>query len=235
MVRIAYVVRTATETAIYAAYRAGGTGVRLTTSPGTWDQPAWSPDGTQIAFRGREPGQGADIWVMAADGSAPVNLTASHGATSQSSPAWSPRPIDGSYRIAYSHSEGGMGHLWTMRADGTDKRQVTSSTINYDDMPDFSPDGSLLVFLRSGPGIFGDLYVVESTGGTGRALMPFIGPIAGPQLEPSFSPDGNLVAFVSRHADEHYQIYTVWSNGTRLVRRTSDPFDHSSPAWIALE
>ena len=233
--RILYVVRTTQETAIYAAFRAGGTGVRLTTAPGTWDQPAWSPDGQLIAFRGRFPGQDSDIWVMAADGSGAVSVTLSHGATNQSSPAWSATEIDGAYRIAYSHSQDGMGHLWTMRADGSDKRQVTSSTTDYDDMPSYSPDGSKLVFVRSGPGIFGDLYVVDSGGGAGALLMPFTGPLAGPQLEPAFSPDGRLIAFSSRHADEHVQIYTVWSDGTRIVRRTSDPFDHSGPAWIALD
>ena len=230
--RIAYVALTPTETSIYAANRDGSGALRLTTIAGRFDQPAWSPDGSLIAFRGRLAGQDADIWVMSPDGTNALALTTSHGPTNQSAPAWSPQLSDGSYRIAYSHSEGGLGHLWTMRADGSDKRQVTSSSQHYDDMPSWSPDGQTIAFVRTGPAVFGDIYIVEASGGTGRLLTQLIGPLAGPQLDPSWSPDGNLIAFASSHADTHYQIYTVWADGTRVVRRTFDPNDHWSPGWL---
>ena len=119
-----------------------------------------------------------------------------------------------------------------MRSDGSDKLQITSSAENYDDMPSWSPDGQTLVFMRAVPVIFGDLYLVEATGGAGRLLTQFLGPIAGAQLEPSWSPDGKLIAFASNHVDQEFQIYTVWADGTRIVKRTSDPFRHSSPSWI---
>ena len=109
--RIAFVALTPTETSIYVADRSGSNAVRLTTNPGTYDQPAWSPDGALIAFRGRLPGMDSDIWVIKPDGSNAVSLTTGHGFTNQSSPAWSPQLGDGSYRIAYSNSENGMGHL----------------------------------------------------------------------------------------------------------------------------
>jgi Tol biopolymer transport system component len=125
-----------------------------------------------------------------------------------------------------------MGHLWSMRADGSDKRQLTSSSQNYDDMPSWSPDGKTIAFTRSGPAIFGDIYVVAENGGAGRLLTQLIGPLAGPQLEPSWSPDGKLIAFASSHDDTHYQIYTVWADGTRVVRRTSEANNHASPNWI---
>ena len=230
--RIAFVMLSPTETAIYVADRDGSNAVRLTTDPGRYDQPSFSPDGALIAFRGRLPGQGSDVWVMAADGSNAANLTESHGATSQSSPAFSPFLADGSYRIAYSHSEGGMGHIWTMRADGSDKQQVTSSTTDYDDQPSWSPDGDRIVFVRSGPAIFGDLYIVDAAGGAGGMLTPMLGPLPGPQLEPSFSPDGKLIAFASRDGNGIYQIHTVWTDGTRVVKRTSEAAEHASPAWI---
>jgi Tol biopolymer transport system component len=62
--------------------------------------------------------------------------------------------------------------------------------------------------------------------------MPQLGALAGPQLAPSWSPDGKLIAFASRHADESDQIYTVWADGTRVVRRTSEAAEHASPAWV---
>ena len=54
----------------------GSSPQRLTTSPGTDDWPAWSTDGTRIAFqRAAKNDASGDIWVMSADGSNQVNLT----------------------------------------------------------------------------------------------------------------------------------------------------------------
>jgi TolB protein len=52
-----------------------GTGeMRLTTEPDIDASPAWSPDGSKIAFYSDR--SGIDIWIMSADGSDQVNLTA---------------------------------------------------------------------------------------------------------------------------------------------------------------
>jgi TolB protein len=54
--------------------------------------PTWSPDGTQIAFAAFEVGQGnIDIWVMNADGTAPMRLTQEAGP--DLSPHWQPIPV----------------------------------------------------------------------------------------------------------------------------------------------
>lgn len=230
---LAFVVSSAVDTQIYRAGIDGSNIVQLTAGAGFRDQPAWSPDGSRIAYRDRVTGLGTDIWTMdARDGSDARNLTFDFGSTSQNSPAWSPVMIDGAFRIAFSHSEGGFGHLWTMRDDGTDKRQITASMVAYDDQPSWSPDGGRLVFQRSSAAIFGDIYWVDAIiGGSGAALMPLIGPLAGPQFAPAWSPDGRLVAFASRHATDDFQIYTVWADGTRLAQRTFGG-EHADPAWV---
>lgn len=231
--RIAFVVSGPSSSSIYVASRDGSNPRALINDGTRNDQPSWSPDGTRIAFRHRPTGGGTDIWVMnSTDGSGAMNLTANHGATSQSSPAWSPVMPDGSVWIAYSHAENGAARIWAMRSDGAGHRAVTSNPAVYDDHPDWSPDGQRIVFQRSGTAIFGDIYVVNAVGGNGGLLMQLAGPLAGTQFAPSWSPDGQLVAFASRHDGSFYQVYTVWYDGTRLARRTSEEADHDYPKWM---
>ena len=228
--RIAVVVYTTVwESTIFVADRNGSNATQLTTLHARNEAPVWSPDGARIAFMSRPNGGASAVWVMNADGSSPQNLTSDHAAGSQTSPAWSPRLADGSYRIAYSHANAGWASLWTMRDDGTDKVQVTTDASYYDDEPAWSPDGTSLVFTRSGNNAFGDLYVVPSAGGAGRELVTL--PFA--QLSPTWSPDGRLVAFASKHGDGSlYQVWTVSPEGTRLAQRTFEPLQHADPAWI---
>ena len=72
--RIAFVSRDQfLNTDIWVANRDGSGLTRLTTYGGADDQPTWSPDGNQIAFRSMRSGQ-SHIWIMNADGSGQRNL-----------------------------------------------------------------------------------------------------------------------------------------------------------------
>lgn len=227
---VAYVVENVREYEIdvWIARRDGSEARRLTDHWEIDDQPAWSPDGTRLAFRSWRAGGEGDIWVMNADGSGLRNLTPDPlpGVTDEMRPAWSP---DGS-RIAFVSNRGGDVDIWTMRADGTDFRRVTSSP-DYDTEPTWSPDGRWIAFRRSAPVVGSDLMVVAATGGEPRRLA-----LAGEQRQPSWSPDGSLIAFVYQPAFNRGQpeIQTVRPDGTGLRTRTVDPAwgGGLNPSWI---
>jgi len=213
---------------IYVASIDGTNMIRLTNAEGMDDQPVWSPDGTRIAFRSVRSGHG-DIWVMGANGTGQTNLTNDFlpATSNEHSPAWSP---DGS-RIAYSSDIDNYAYvkLWTMRADGSDKRRVLPATAGTDviDMESsWSPDGSKLAFRRIGNNDSDIVIVTLSTQAVTRIHMD------GVQSYPAWSPDGASIAFSSSHENPMSDIYTMKPDGTGLVRLTNGVDSHWRPRWV---
>jgi WD40 repeat protein len=97
--------------------------------------PAWSPDGSRIAFYRRSPNS---IWVVPAAGGTAVPLTDESNPAID--PAWSP---DGS-RIACC---AGTGNIWVMDADGKNPVRVTKDPA-YEGSPAWAPDGRSLAMIR---------------------------------------------------------------------------------------
>lgn len=88
---------------------ANGSGATRLTAGG--DGPAWSPDGSKIAFWSHRGGN-LDVYVMNADGSAVARLTTDPA--DDLHPAWSP---DGT-RIAFTSFRSGRGSIYLMKPDG---------------------------------------------------------------------------------------------------------------------
>ncbi|MBM3783277.1 MAG: translocation protein TolB [Acidobacteria bacterium] len=99
---------------------------RLTTGEGQATNPSWNPQGTHIAFawtRGYDPGN-FNIFVMDVATGNYVQLTS--GAGRNENPSWAP---DGKH-IVFASDRGGRMQIWSMLADGSQLRQLTSSGIN---------------------------------------------------------------------------------------------------------
>ncbi|HEU4712901.1 MAG TPA: carboxypeptidase regulatory-like domain-containing protein [Pyrinomonadaceae bacterium] len=118
--------------------------------------PAWSPDGTRIAFASTREGiADTEIWIMNPDGSNPVRLTADD--VDDRTPDWSPD----SQRIAFAKSNGGGVHI--MNRNGSN----VVSVMPFAGWPAWSPDGSKLAFIESDANIgFKGAVFVSKTDGT---------------------------------------------------------------------
>ncbi|MBK9169154.1 MAG: PD40 domain-containing protein [Bryobacterales bacterium] len=111
---------------IYRMNLDGANVERLTSGEGEASNPAWHPNGQVIAFswsRGFEPGN-FNVFIMDVTSRQFNQLT--HGAGRNENPVWAP---DGRH-IVFASNRSGRSQVWTMLADGTDLRQLTTQGNN---------------------------------------------------------------------------------------------------------
>ncbi|MEO8476203.1 MAG: DPP IV N-terminal domain-containing protein [Actinomycetota bacterium] len=190
--------------------------------------PAWSPDGSMMAF---DIGCGSNIaavYVVDPYGKKRVERAIPRGVDG-CGPTWSP---DGK-TIAFEGLRAGQQDIWTSRADGTAGRRLTDDR-SLDTDPSWSPDGRHIVFA-SDRGDNSDLYVMDADGRHARIL--YAG--SSDDLDPSWSPDGKWVAFSSASAaacsvadgDCTSHLWVVKADGSDAEELTSGAGHDIDPAW----
>ena len=98
---------------------------QLTSNSSADYDPAWSPDGSLIAFVSERYG-GGDIFVMEADGRDDQCLTTGDQ-TRERYPSWSP---EGDRIVFWSDREADRGQIWVMYADGSEQHNISSNEFN---------------------------------------------------------------------------------------------------------
>jgi Tol biopolymer transport system component len=150
--------------------------------------PAFSPDGTRLAFSTRNSNRTSDIWILEIARGVSTRFT--FDPSSNIYAVWSP---DGT-RIAFSSDRGGTRDIFVKSTSGAEPEKAILTGGLFKDACAWSPDGTLLVYRTHDPKTQYDLWRV-STSGEGEPT-PYL---ASPYNEPAaaISPDGRWIAYLS--------------------------------------
>lgn len=201
----------------------GGSTKQLT-KEGALRQPAWSPDGKKIAYVRIEDGY-SDIWVMNAGGDGQSNLTRFGRAGADTwafNPRWSP---DGT-QIAYVSDQNTYDlALWSMKADGSGRRQVSimNDYLGGIDWPTWHPKGDRITFTayRTGKAEIWTLNLAtskwEQVTDTGGAH------------DPRWSSSGDMLAFSIQQGGKS-DVYVELEPDGKPLQISTDGVSRA-PAW----
>jgi len=177
-----------------ATMRIDGTGLRILTHDGYLDPaeydggwPAWSPDGSKIAYSARD-----DIYVMGADGSHARRVTTAAGG--DFSPEWSPDARTLVY--VHGHNREPDREVYTIPVAGGSPTRLTHNDLG-DSFPDWSSTG-WIVFGRGGSD--NGVWIMRPDGSHAERVAT--------GADPQWSPDGTMLSYQTLriHADGSWDV-----------------------------
>ncbi len=204
----------------------------LTTYAGRELQPAFSPDGNQIAFVwSGEKEDNNDIYVRLVDGGNWVRLTNHTG--DDVNPVWSP---DGRTIAFYRSAPDGDG-IFLISSLGGAERKLTDTWANRFGFGShtwlhWSPDGKWLAVSdkTSADEAFSLFLLSPETGEKRRLTVPPASVIG--DCSPAFSSDGKRLAFVRVISAVVGEVYLIPVEGGEPKRLTFDGAGVSNLAWV---
>ena len=172
-------------------------------------QPAWSPSGNQLAFVSDAYGF-HQVWVVSSNGTGLTRL--SGGNDQDMNPAWDP---SGTLIYFIRWDENGIGKIWRMNSDGTNKVAVTAT--NYSEFDcSVSPDGlSLLAATTRG------IVRYSSSGAVEKCVAA-----SGEDDQPDYAPDGTRMVYIRKG-----NVWVRNLDGSGLVQLTTGNHFESTPRW----
>src|SRR5215207_10022936 len=224
-----------TKSAIFTMHPNGSHVRQITHPPKGFsdDYPAWSPDGTKVAFNRQATDESSSRIMVLITKTGDARQVA--GGMEGSDPAFSP---DGKM-LAFKRSSG-IWVVWSIDGseslDGSGSHHVTyvekRGALEFEDSgPAFSPGGTMLVFERTRLEDDQTAVFVQSLDSSGspedaRQITPWKMSCGD---DPEFSPKGDWVLFRCDDEGRYSDLYWVHPNGTGLERLTNAPHAPDQP------
>jgi len=183
--KITYVVKRAGRYELHVADADGFNAQTVLASNEPIMSPAWSPDGSRLAYVSFDQKKPIVVVQNLAQGT--TRIVANHRGNN-SAPAWSP---DGQHLLV-ALSKDGLTQIYRIPATGGEPQRLTDSP-GIDTQPAYSPDGQWIAFT-SDRGGSPQVYRMPAAGGAPQRLT-FEGTY---NVGPRFSPDGKSLAYVTR-------------------------------------
>jgi TolB protein len=179
--------------------------------------PAYSPDGTRIAFMSTRDGNG-EIYVINADGTGLRRIT--NNPEDDATPTWSPS----GQQIAFTSNRSGRPTIYIVNADGTGQPRAISTDPEAD-RPTWSPAPFNEIAFTAKTGTWYDIKVYDVASGTSRVLTDG----RASNESPAFSPTGRHLAFTSTRTGSK-QIFVIGRDGRGLTQITREG-NNQTPSW----
>jgi len=214
--RIAYVTKAGNRYNLWVADSDGENAQSALASGEPIISPAWSANGTQLAyvsFESRKP------VVYVHDVATGRRRLVANFRGSNSAPAWSP---DGR-TLAVTLSRDGGSQLYTISPNGGEPHRLTQSP-GIDTEPVYSPDGRSIYFVSDRGGA-PQIYRMPATGGNPERVT-FTGSY---NISPAISPDGRWLAYISR-INGAFKLQ-VMELGSNTVNSITDTTADESPSF----
>jgi TolB protein len=259
------------KSVVYVAYQkdamelwlldlATGASRQLTTGGAVNVEPRWSPDGKKIVWVSTQYNRRFHVFLADVSGGSLQNATRLTGETKSSLPRYyysaydmEINPVwtrDGKEILFVSNCGHiyGTGGFWRMKAvPGAETREIHYEETSWKARPDFSPDGSRMVYSSYLGRQWQNLWVMPANGGDAF-------PISygdWDQTNPRWSPDGKRLAYISNQGGPtSLRVLTIpGTQDSELVAETRaysrlrgtlelsvvDDADENIPARISIE